>query len=190
MKDINLASLFLISNTTQSPTGSASLRVLLTAGKLLQGGSTPSTILTQEPREPFQFECFFCAASIRCLPIICTSESYQIAKSCVKKVSLRTIGGGLAATFIGTTRVPKPVELTITSGLSVNREQPRSLPTSRLIGPTWIPSGLPTNCHLTAGTTLLSTATKWASKSCTDPNAPSIESRWEEPLCKLQSYPL
>src|ERR1700675_2416025 len=32
--------------------GPASLRVRLTAGKLLQGGSTPSTILTQEPRDP------------------------------------------------------------------------------------------------------------------------------------------
>src|SRR6266404_5202567 len=49
----------------QSPTGSASLRVRLSAGKLFQGGSTPSTILTQEPREPFQFACFFCAASSR-----------------------------------------------------------------------------------------------------------------------------
>ena len=40
------------------------MRVRLTTAKLFHGGFTPSTILTQEPREPFQVECFFSANTL------------------------------------------------------------------------------------------------------------------------------
>src|SRR6202035_3111689 len=48
-----------MSNTTQPPTWSASLRLRLTAGKLFQRWSIPSTILTQEPSD-FLVHNFFC----------------------------------------------------------------------------------------------------------------------------------